>query len=98
MDLFCFLKYLNWTTKYNKQVIEFKNKICIRNTEINYKNVCDNYSILNFEKVYEDYKKETNDTTKTVIVSTASPFKFADSVLSAIKGKIESENEFENIL
>ena len=37
------------------------------------------------KKVYEDYKKETNDSTKTVIVSTASPFKFADSVLSAIK-------------
>ncbi len=47
------------------------------------------------KKVYEDYKKETGDTTKTVIVSTASPFKFADSVLSAIKGNIESENEFE---
>ncbi len=46
------------------------------------------------KKVYEDYKKETNDTTKTVIVSTASPFKFADSVLSAIKGEITAENEF----
>ncbi len=47
------------------------------------------------KKVYEDYKKETNDDTKTVIVSTASPFKFADSVLSAIKDEVTSENEFE---
>ncbi len=47
------------------------------------------------KKVYEDYKKATGDTTKTVIVSTASPFKFADSVLSAIKEDITSKDEFE---
>ena len=47
------------------------------------------------KKVYEDYKKATGDETKTVIVSTASPFKFADSVLSAIKDEITSTNEFE---
>lgn len=47
------------------------------------------------KKVYEDYKKATDDATKTVIVSTASPFKFADSVLSAIKDEISSQNEFE---
>lgn len=47
------------------------------------------------KKVYEDYKKATNDETKTVIVSTASPFKFADSVLSAIKEEVSSTNEFE---
>ena len=47
------------------------------------------------KKVYSDYKEATNDETKTVIVSTASPFKFADSVLSAIKDEITSSNEFE---
>ncbi len=47
------------------------------------------------KKVYSDYKAETNDETKTVIVSTASPFKFADSVLSAIKESVESTNEFD---
>ena len=47
------------------------------------------------KKVYDDYKKATGDNTKTVIVSTASPFKFADSVLSAIKEDITSKNEFE---
>lgn len=47
------------------------------------------------KKVYNDYKNATNDATKTVIVSTASPFKFADSVLSAIKDDITSTNEFE---
>ncbi len=34
--------------------------------------------------VYDQYKAETGDATKTVIVSTASPFKFSDSVLAAI--------------
>ena len=45
--------------------------------------------------VYNEYVKETGDNTKTVVVSTASPFKFSDSVLKAIKGEISSENEFE---
>ncbi|WP_324825030.1 threonine synthase [Sinanaerobacter sp. ZZT-01] len=35
-------------------------------------------------KVYEDYRKETGDNTPTVIVSTASAYKFADSVADAI--------------
>ncbi|MFI3226825.1 MAG: threonine synthase [Clostridia bacterium] len=47
-------------------------------------------------KVYKDYKEATGDTTKTVIASTASPFKFADSVLSAIGEEI-SENGLENL-
>lgn len=34
--------------------------------------------------VYEKYKKDTGDTTATVIASTASPYKFARSVLHAI--------------
>ncbi|MBE7048821.1 MAG: threonine synthase [Ruminococcaceae bacterium] len=37
--------------------------------------------------VYDQYKQETGDVTKTVIVSTASPFKFSDSVLTAIAGE-----------
>ena len=47
------------------------------------------------KRVYNNYVNETGDNTKTVIVSTASPFKFSDSVLKSIKGTIESENEFE---
>ena len=34
--------------------------------------------------VYEKYKKDTHDTTKTVIASTASPYKFTRSVMEAI--------------
>jgi len=35
-------------------------------------------------KVLGDYRSETKDDTKTVVVSTASPFKFCDSVLKAL--------------
>ena len=43
--------------------------------------------------VYDKYVKETGDETKTVIVSTASPFKFSDSVLSAIQGEDATEGK-----
>jgi len=45
--------------------------------------------------VYEQYVKETGDTTKTVIASTASPFKFGQSVMEAIDGKVHEEDMFE---
>ncbi|MDF2804903.1 MAG: threonine synthase, partial [Anaerocolumna sp.] len=38
---------------------------------------------------YEKYKKETHDETKTVIASTASPYKFTRSVMEAIDKKYE---------
>lgn len=46
--------------------------------------------------VYDKYKKETGDTkTKTVIASTASPFKFTRSVIEAIDPKYASMGDFE---
>lgn len=45
--------------------------------------LCDTHTAVAV-KVYEDYAKKTGDQTPTVIVSTASPFKFAGSVLPAI--------------
>jgi len=45
--------------------------------------------------VYEQYVKETSDTTKTVIASTASPFKFGQSVMEAIDGSAHEEDMFE---
>jgi threonine synthase len=44
-------------------------------------------------KVYEDYRKATGDTTPTVIASTASAYKFAESVAKSI-GLGEEENGF----
>ena len=44
-------------------------------------------------KVYEDYREATGDTTPTVIASTASAYKFAESVAKSI-GLGEEENGF----
>lgn len=44
--------------------------------------------------VYEKYKKDTNDKTTTVIVSTASPFKFTRSVMNAIDPKYDNMDDF----
>ena len=47
--------------------------------------------------VYDNYVEETGDQTKTVIASTASPFKFNQSVLAALGGNqaIVGKDEFE---
>ncbi|MEE1305629.1 MAG: threonine synthase [Agathobacter sp.] len=46
--------------------------------------------------VYAKYKADTKDTdTKTVIASTASPFKFTRSVMNAIDSKYDSMGDFE---
>ena len=45
--------------------------------------------------VYDKYVKETGDTAKTVIASTASPYKFTRSVMEAIDEKYASMGDFE---
>lgn len=46
-------------------------------------------------KVLEDYRRETGDNTMTVVASTASPYKFPESVLSALNVPIEpGQDEF----
>lgn len=47
--------------------------------------------------VYDKYKKETGDTTPTVIASTASPYKFARSVMTAIDPVYDTKSDFELI-
>ena len=44
--------------------------------------------------VYHAYKENTGDDTKTVIASTASPYKFATSVMTAIDSKYEGMDDF----
>ncbi len=48
-------------------------------------------------KVYMDYIAKTGDTTKTLIASTASPYKFSESVLEAIEGEVKAEDEYEMV-
>ncbi|MCI7130290.1 MAG: threonine synthase [Lachnospiraceae bacterium] len=45
--------------------------------------------------VYNAYRAESGDTTKTVIASTASPFKFTRSVMKAIDERYDAMGDFE---
>lgn len=48
-------------------------------------------------KVYEKYTEATTDGTKTIVASTASPFKFNDSVVKAILGEqaVQDQDELQ---
>lgn len=48
-------------------------------------------------RVYQDYVETTGDPAYTIIASTASPFKFAGTVLQSIKPEGISENEWESL-
>jgi len=61
-----------------------------------YSYLCDSHTAVAV-KVYEDYLNETGDRTKTVIASTASPFKFAGSVLEAVTGQPSDADEFKQV-
>lgn len=58
-----------------------------------YDYLCDTHTAVAVN-VYEEYTKRTGDDTPTVIASTANPYKFSASVLSAITDDIKSEDEF----
>jgi threonine synthase len=47
--------------------------------------------------VYKKYVKETGDKTKTIIVATASPFKFTKNVMESINRRYEKSDDFELI-
>ena len=68
-------------------------KACIKEIYDKYSYTCDTHTAVAV-KVYEDYKAATGDETKTIIASTASPYKFSGSVLDAI-GVDTDADEFE---
>lgn len=45
--------------------------------------------------VYKKYREATKDTKKTIIASTASPYKFTRSVMNAIDSKYDDKEDFE---
>lgn len=61
-----------------------------------YSYTCDTHTAVAV-KVYEDYRKSTGDTTKTVIASTASPYKFSAAVLEAVQNAKSDLDEYEMI-
>ena len=62
---------------------DVRTKATIKEYYDKYSYTCDTHTAVAVT-VYEDYVKATGDKTKTVIASTASPYKFSGSVLSAI--------------
>lgn len=61
-----------------------------------YSYTCDTHTAVAV-KVYQDYKNETGDNTKTIIASTASPYKFSASVLEAIEGNVPDTDEYDMV-
>lgn len=65
-------------------------KACIKEIYEKYSYTCDTHTAVAV-KVYEDYREATGDETKTIIASTASPYKFSGSVLEAIGVDTDSD-------
>ena len=61
-----------------------------------YSYTCDTHTAVAV-KVYEDYKKATGDNAKTVIASTASPYKFSAAVLEALEGAESDIDEYAKV-
>lgn len=61
-----------------------------------YSYTCDTHTAVAV-KVYNDYKAATGDTTKTVIASTASPYKFSAAVLEALEGGVSDIDEYAKV-
>ncbi len=75
---------------------DYFTKVQIYNTNNQYGYTVDTHTAVAID-VYRQYKEQTGDNTKTVIASTASPYKFNSSVISAL-GKDEEmvgKNDFE---
>ncbi|MDE6539884.1 MAG: threonine synthase [Ruminococcus sp.] len=61
-----------------------------------YSYTCDTHTAVAV-KVYNDYKAETGDTTKTIIASTASSYKFSKAVLEAVQNGKSDLDEYDMI-
>ena len=67
-------------------------KKTIKNIYEHFSYVCDPHTAVALN-VLQQYRDKTADASKTIIASTASPFKFAGDVLCAIKGKNSQSSE-----
>ena len=72
-------------------------KATIRSIYEKYSYTCDTHTAVAV-KVYKDYRETTGDTTKTVIASTASPYKFSAAVLEALEGRASDIDEYDKVV
>lgn len=71
-------------------------KATIHNIYEKYSYTCDTHTAVAV-KVYNDYRTATGDETKTIIASTASPYKFSAAVLEALEGKVSDIDEYAKV-
>lgn len=71
-------------------------KAAIHSVYEKYSYTCDTHTAVAV-KVYNDYKAATGDETKTVIASTASPYKFSAAVLEAVEGQKSDIEEYDMV-
>ncbi|SMB96550.1 L-threonine synthase [Desulfonispora thiosulfatigenes DSM 11270] len=82
---------------YGNFTNEEQTKNVIKETFENYKYTLDTHTAVAL-KVYDNYIKETKDKSKTIIDSTASPFKFNEAVLEALTNKTRiNQSEYESL-
>jgi len=72
---------------------EAETAVTIKDTFREASYLCDTHTAVAL-KVYRDYCRTSGNNTKTIIASTASPFKFAGSILEALTGKPSGDDEF----
>lgn len=71
-------------------------KATIHNIYEKYSYTCDTHTAVAV-KVYNDYKEATGDSTKTIIASTASPYKFSAAVLEALENSKSDIDEYAKV-
>ena len=79
---------------YGNYASEEKTAAAIKDVYFDNDYIMDTHTAVAYS-VYKEYKETTGDTTKTIIASTASPFKFTRSVMNAIDKKYETLGDFE---
>ncbi|MDL2232811.1 threonine synthase [Ruminococcaceae bacterium OttesenSCG-928-L11] len=68
----------------------------IKDVHETYSYLCDTHTAVAIG-VHRQYMEQTEDATKTLIASTANPYKFAPSIWTAISGQLSDADEFDQI-
>ena len=71
-------------------------KVLIRDVFAEDRYLCDTHTAVAVQ-MYRNYRAATGDNTKTVIASTASPYKFSKNVLAAVAPDVQAADEFEMV-
>ena len=86
----------NLSSFYGEYALEDTVDKSIKDVFDKYKYLIDTHTAVAYS-CYEKYIKETNDSSKTVIVSTASPYKFSKDVLSSLSDVDSNLDDFDII-